>query len=83
MPKEMSDLILEAFQEKQTKMLGWNELWNFCAAHSSELRTPLNPHMDWRELVFLTHQGLSALRRQGAVKVIIGRKGYIDTIERL
>jgi hypothetical protein len=79
---EMRDLILTAFEERRTQLLGWDELRDYCAAHSSDLRRPLHPQMDWRELVFTIHQGLRELHASGAVR-ITRRNGWIETIERI
>lgn len=82
MPKEMTDLIVEAFEQHNTTLLTWRELHYYCARHSFELRWPLHPSVDWRTLVYRLHQAISQLRQEGAITVT-EHNGYINTIEKL
>lgn len=78
--KEMSEILLECFAEKRTRVLSWEELSDYCYKHTLELKVPLLWPIDRNEILWLIFRGIEEL--QAAGKITVARhKGYINTIE--
>lgn len=80
--KEMRDIVLEAFAEKRTRLLSWEELSDYCYNHALELKTPLLFPINREEILWLIFRGLEELQAAGKIAVAKHR-GYINEVELL